>query len=130
MAKMMNCPECKKEISERADTCPHCQAPVNDFEKCAMCNREFSKRKWKCPNCGAPHGSRATCPTCNKIFSSGETKCPYCGEPQRVYKEIGVTCPLCHGESYYYENGVRYSRNCSNCHGLGRVYRNEFTNQW
>lgn len=38
---LINCGECKKEISSKADRCPHCGAPVAPIAK--GCAQLFSK---------------------------------------------------------------------------------------
>jgi len=34
---LINCPDCSKEISERADNCPNCRRPKETQMKCPIC---------------------------------------------------------------------------------------------
>ena len=34
---LIHCPECKKEISSAAESCPHCGNPMNTQIKCPSC---------------------------------------------------------------------------------------------
>ena len=53
------CPECGKEISDKAKSCPHC-GYVLEKEKqigkiiCEECGTEFDDELDACPNCGCP----------------------------------------------------------------------------
>jgi len=38
---LINCPECKKEISDKAQSCPHCGCPINAIKV------EQTRKKWK-----------------------------------------------------------------------------------
>lgn len=58
---LINCPECNKEISDKAMTCPNCGYPVQEINKpkfsptgmnvCPKCGK-FNRRIEKCPDCG------------------------------------------------------------------------------
>ncbi len=48
---MINCPECGKEISDKAATCPHCGTPVQR-KFCKHCGAKIDKDCVVCPNCG------------------------------------------------------------------------------
>ncbi len=46
---LLNCPECGKEISSNAKTCPHCGCEVT---VCPDCNAVFAQKPEVCPSCG------------------------------------------------------------------------------
>tara|TARA_B100000902_G_scaffold6694_1_gene8674 strand:+ start:501 stop:1238 length:738 start_codon:yes stop_codon:yes gene_type:complete len=49
---LIKCYECSKEISDMAESCPHCGA--GKAIECHECSKQISKRLNKCPHCGAP----------------------------------------------------------------------------
>lgn len=59
---LINCPECGKEVSDRAKVCPQCgkmlydeNATVTEEKKyCADCGLEIPPDAVVCPNCGCP----------------------------------------------------------------------------
>ena len=51
---LINCPECNKEISDKAKKCPHCGFLVNNMITCPECNRSIDKTNESCPHCGYP----------------------------------------------------------------------------
>lgn len=61
---LINCPECGKEVSDKAVDCPHCgnplavvetpvPAPVSIYE-CKECKSQFNEPFTVCPKCGCP----------------------------------------------------------------------------
>lgn len=52
---MKKCPDCGKEVSARATSCPNCGAPLNaTIQKCPDCGKDVSIHASSCPNCGRP----------------------------------------------------------------------------
>jgi len=54
---LINCPECSKEISDRAGACPHCGLPLPKFASsdvftCRQCGKEFPFSMANCQHCG------------------------------------------------------------------------------
>lgn len=51
---LIKCPECGKEISDQASSCPSCGAPIKKGEKkfCQHCGAEIDKECVICPKCG------------------------------------------------------------------------------
>lgn len=51
---LINCPECGKEISEQAASCPHCGTPIKKGDKkfCQHCGESIDKDCVVCPKCG------------------------------------------------------------------------------
>lgn len=58
---LIKCKDCQKDISDSAESCPNCGAPVpkvvgiND-EQCPFCMTIFSKDATVCPSCKAQKG--------------------------------------------------------------------------
>jgi tellurium resistance protein TerD len=58
---LISCPECSREISDKAAACPHCGCPVEketvavieppETVKCRDCYTEYSFDNLFCPNC-------------------------------------------------------------------------------
>jgi len=53
---LIKCSKCSQDISDRANSCPHC-GNVANLIKCQDCGREVSKRANSCLGCGAPIGN-------------------------------------------------------------------------
>lgn len=49
---MINCPECGKEVSDKAATCPNCGASINPTQQSININMN-SGASVKCPKCGS-----------------------------------------------------------------------------
>lgn len=65
------CPECQKEVSEYAETCPHCGFAVKDFmEKHNLI--DVDNKVTVCPKCAATKFGRKEC-------YPSYIKCEYCG---------------------------------------------------
>lgn len=61
---LIKCKECNNEISDSADSCPKCGAPVPkppgaDGGQCGHCLTIVKKGATTCPNCGAKKGYRS-----------------------------------------------------------------------
>lgn len=48
---MINCPECGKEVSDKAKTCPSCGAPLTK-KFCPHCGEKIDVECVVCPKCG------------------------------------------------------------------------------
>lgn len=103
---LINCPECGREISDRASACIHCGCPLKElenpsypdkitetFNSCPICKRNEEIPMTICPTCGyfigqniAPSITRI--PDTNHPWDKIQTtlKCPKCGSTS-----IGVT---------------------------------------
>ena len=58
---LINCKDCNAQISDSAEACPHCGAPVprtigEDEEACPFCMTIVHKDATTCPNCLAKKG--------------------------------------------------------------------------
>lgn len=75
---LIPCPECSKEISDKAATCPNCGSPTEAWEaqKKAEQKARISNRAnttlMSCPECGKEVSEMATiCRNCGKLMSAG-----------------------------------------------------------
>lgn len=51
---LIKCKECGHVVSDKAQSCPHCGAPVENVVKCAECGTILPETSTACPNCGCP----------------------------------------------------------------------------
>jgi len=52
---LITCPECGKEVSDKATSCPNCGSPLNDASNqkfCKHCGSNIDKECIICPKCG------------------------------------------------------------------------------
>lgn len=90
-SKLRKCPDCEKEISRKAESCPHCGCPIEKTIVCARCGYDtdltYKQIQEKgcivnCDNCG--YEVRVTTPEeeiRREIQRQNEVKtveCPYC----------------------------------------------------
>lgn len=54
---LISCPQCGKEISEKAKVCPHCNLNLSPQSSkiCEECGTEYAAHLNACPNCGCPN---------------------------------------------------------------------------
>ena len=53
---LIACPECGKDVSDKALECPHCEAILKEPDKkiCVECGNELEEGTEICPKCGCP----------------------------------------------------------------------------
>lgn len=53
---LITCPECGKDVSDKAVECPHCKAILKEPDKkiCVECGNELEEGTEICPKCGCP----------------------------------------------------------------------------
>lgn len=73
---IIKCPECNKEISNKALKCPNCGYPISENNKDYFNNNNFQNRLLK--------NSTILCPECNQEISNKSKRCPYCGNRIKV----------------------------------------------
>lgn len=49
---LINCPECGKDISDKALSCPNCGCPIGNKKFCKFCGEKIAKECVVCPKCG------------------------------------------------------------------------------
>ena len=120
---LIPCPECQKEVSTEALSCPQCAMPRPGRKEqenghhdaalntCPECKNVISKKAKMCPNCGAPPPT-ATEPVEEERQELPVAKpaeetwlCPHCGMPYtrkpKINKMYGLDSP-----SHLDENGI------------------------
>lgn len=55
---LIKCTECGQMVSDKAESCPHCGAPIERKVKCEDCGCEMPTDAAACPNCGCPNSQR------------------------------------------------------------------------
>ena len=77
---LTQCPNCGKNMSDRAEQCPHCGAiPPKHIAQCAECGTTISKTDAICPSCGHPTPWSRECPECGQFSTIDTEICPECG---------------------------------------------------
>lgn len=108
---LIKCPECGKEISDKAPACPNCGCPQSEFNKKMVKELPPEERPemFSCVNCGRP-------------LPVGIEKCIYCDQVYRetIYEnlkkesETGVLgrknlmCPRCNSKNIKIENDIPF----------------------
>jgi len=72
------CPECNKEISEKANTCPHCGFPISDTFSESTNKNGAADKQFFCQFCGMQN-------------DVGSMYCGYCGElndPSEIQRRV------------------------------------------
>jgi hypothetical protein len=54
---------------------------------CPECNKEISEKAKACPDCGCPN-NQVRCPECSKFISNEITECIHCGYPLKSIQPI------------------------------------------
>lgn len=94
---LIKCPECGKEVSNKAAACPYCGMPFMEMEEsllskyvCLKCGERLPENVMSCPKCGArvPDEKKLDrdmlyCPECEGLNEIGSFSCAHCG---RKYK--------------------------------------------
>lgn len=69
---LIKCPECEKEISSSAKTCPHCGIKLEKVS-CPECGKKLKGDETNCPDCGYPI-TKKTNSSINNIISENLDK--------------------------------------------------------
>lgn len=77
---LIQCTECGQMVSDKAEACPHCGAPVEHLMKCEDCGSEYGVSVTACPKCGCP----------NPNFTAGQQSTESASaQPQPQYQSTG-----------------------------------------
>lgn len=90
-SKLRKCPDCDKEISRKAESCPHCGCPIEKTITCAYCGYD-TDLTYKQIQDG---GFCVTCKNCGKEVRVSSPADEARWELQRQ-KEAKAECPYCH----------------------------------
>ena len=109
---LINCPECGKEISDKANHCIHCGFPLDEIKNeenetpqlytvCPICKNKNEPGNFTCQNCGHKYtmGEYKVIEKREQHIFSGIYRYTLLGKKQEVY------CPRCGSEdcSHYKE---------------------------
>ena len=99
---IIQCPGCGKNISDKAEACPHCGKTFKTGILCEECGEIIPEGCNACPNCGCPipqkekleqpcvskkeNTTMKPCETCGKLIAKSAKKCPHCGATVRHKK--------------------------------------------
>lgn len=100
---LIKCPECGKEISDKATICPHCSLNIEEYEKHKRDlqeeerkrkeeeerrKQEEEKRKLEEERKSMEH--KIKCPECGEIIDKDSVTCPKCAYPIKEEQEKAV----------------------------------------
>ena len=102
---LISCPDCAKQISGFAESCPSCGYPIKPGSSTNIPNYQLRN----CPDC-VQGQAKDTCGGCN---GSGAENCYLCNGEDRISKDFrDVTCTACNGNSRH---------TCGSCAGHGYI---------
>lgn len=111
---MIKCPECGKEISDMAKSCPNCGCPSEIFHKKEEHLEDYSI----CPECGSKNKvGMFTCKTCGHKYSLTEYEVIHNSDNSdfsgiykysSIYGKEEVRCPRCGGSDCSYFTEEKY----------------------
>lgn len=93
---LIKCPECGKNVSDKATVCIHCGYSLNNHSpkeskvKCPECGEEIPNNEKICPFCGYPieneeepllKSKMKECPECHTSIPLDAKECPNCAYP-------------------------------------------------
>ena len=91
---LINCPECSREISDKAASCPHCGLPMApalpDSVNCLDCHKDFPFDDHVCPHCGLFNSQK---------YAFLESLKP--PEPEQEPTDTAVICPKCRARNAF-----------------------------
>lgn len=119
---LIKCPECGKEISDKATYCPNCGCPSKEFNTPKELSENEKPQMFNCVNCGRP-------------LPVGIKKCIYCNHlyannyREKIEKEIGtgiwgiskVICPTCKSRNIKIQGDVPIFLKLFEIWGVGTV---------
>lgn len=76
---LIRCPECSKEISDKASSCPQCGFPMKESIICVECGYRNKKDEKTCINCGYPFEEQKKCAFCDEGTLDENDYCNSCG---------------------------------------------------
>lgn len=104
---LIKCPECSREISDRAESCPHCGFPIREVtEKLKKIEEENQRRQMSLKR-------MEKCIRYPGIYSKEKKYafCPVCGSVELYYKPL-YTCTTC-GRSTMVNTNILHEDACN-----------------
>lgn len=84
---LINCPECGKEISDKANMCPNCGNPVAKKKYCKFCGDEIDIDCVICPKCGK-QVENLTSPDRNLVINNSSYASSYSTAPVQSVRKL------------------------------------------
>lgn len=121
---LIKCKECNKEISDKAETCPHCGITLK------------KKKTVKEAKIIKENGQRTTCTKCGNMLYVNSKFCTKCGKSIEEMKDDDILylkyCPKCNSNLFMnqkfcsgcgsniteLEELIKNSPRCSNCNSI------------
>lgn len=75
---LIKCPECGKEVSDKAESCPQCKINFAEYRKKEEEKQQEEKKRIE---------SKEECQECKKLVEKGTEICPFCGFPIQEEKK-------------------------------------------
>ncbi|RII26755.1 MAG: hypothetical protein CXR31_10130 [Geobacter sp.] len=97
---LINCPECSREISDKANACPHCGYPIAKYAEpslpetvlCLECKKDVPFDDQVCPHCGLFNSQKYA------LLESVKS-----AEPESSLQEdTAVRCPKCGAKNAFH----------------------------
>ena len=79
---LIKCPECGKEISDKAEICPQCGINFVEYRK-----KEIEKEEIRAEKEQKERENKVECPECKKLVEKDVELCPFCGFPIQKEKK-------------------------------------------
>lgn len=104
---LINCPECGKEISDKADKCPNCGCPNEEFNKPKELPPEERPEMFNCVDCGRPLPVGIDkCIYCNHVYGKVTSDDILREQYTGISGTKGMRCPKCGSNKIRIENGI------------------------
>jgi len=92
---LVNCPECGKEVSSTAESCPNCGYGVREhFSNSCTTSQQHDEKKNICPYCKTEnHADASVCKACHKNISTAGVV----GDTLKATGDVieGMGCLIC-----------------------------------
>lgn len=119
---LIKCPECGRDISDKAEKCIHCGLPIsnsvennNQFISSQIPASEESKQQ---------NNLHTLCPNCGEQFKPGSKFCAKCGTPKHLDRQYQNQ----NGPSFAYQYSMAPSPNAQNANtSIKRTPKPRFT---
>lgn len=94
-SKFRKCPDCGKEISRKAEVCPHCGCPIEKTVTCIRCNYDTDLTYKQIQDLGYC----VICKNCGKEIWAATPEVEARWAMQRENEAKAVECPYCHSKN-------------------------------
>lgn len=91
-SKLRKCPDCEKEISRKAESCPHCGCPIKKTITCARCGYDTDLTYKQIQELGFI----VTCENCGNEVRVSTPEEEFRWAIQRQNESKAIECPYCH----------------------------------